>query len=344
MINKILKYLKTIIPEEQIRETEKAFILPTLCHNKNIENASRKLYLYKNEETGTPLFHCFTECSETFNIYQFIQKYYGLRNQTISYREAFKLINGSEFKIENKTEQPQLILPSHKIFKNPTAIQLPKYSENILEIFNFDNVDQHPWFLEGVDVNILKKFETPYSKSFEGVIIPHRDYLGRLIGIRIRTYNETKVQSAKYMPLGIGQELYSHPLSMNFFGLSQNEESIRESKTVYLFEGEKSVLKAAHMFKHSLSLAVCGSSVSHWQIQMLIHYLGVENAFICFDKEYQNHKQMFDYSNKIKKMVQPLSNFMNVYIAIDEKNIFSLKESPVDRTKKDFEKLVFKKI
>lgn len=342
MINKILNYIKTIIPEENIQETGKAFILPTLCHNKNIEDASRKLYLYKNEETGTPLFHCFTECGETFNIYQFIQKYYRLRDKEISYREAFKLINGEEFKVEKK--EKNLILQTPQFFKNPTSIQLPTYSESTLEIFNFNNIESHPWFLEGIDSNIIKKFEIYYSKSFEGVIIPHRDYLNRLVGIRIRTCNETKINSAKYMPLEISKQLYSHPLSMNFFGISQNEESIRDSKTVYLFEGEKSVLKSAHMFKHSLSLAVCGSTISAWQMQMLIHYLGVENVFICFDKEYQTHKQMFDYITKIRKMVHPLLNFMNVYVAIDDKNLLGFKDSPVDRTKKEFENLHFKKI
>lgn len=343
MLNRILKYLKTILPEDAIKETDVAYILPTICHNLKHQEASSKLYLYKNEDTNTPLFHCFTECGETFNVYQLAQKIYALQGKELSFRDAFKLINGKAFEFTQKTEMSSL-LKARAPFQNLTNVKLPTYPSSFLEVFGFDNLTSHPWFQEGIDSDILRKFEIYFSRSYEGVIIPHRDYLNRLIGIRIRTYNENKIKSAKYMPLKIGNTLCAHPLSMNFFGLSQNEESIRAAKTVYLFEGEKSVLQANHMFKHDLSLAVCGSTISTWQIQMLIHYLEVENVFICFDKEYSTYDELFKYVQKITNLTRPLHGFMNVYMAIDTKNNFSLKESPVDRTKFEFEQMEFRKI
>ena len=47
-------------------ETPQAVIFPTLCHNINIEEASMKLYYYRNSK----LFQCYTECGDFFDIFE----------------------------------------------------------------------------------------------------------------------------------------------------------------------------------------------------------------------------------------------------------------------------------
>lgn len=343
-INKILEYLQKEIPLLDITEYDNHYSMATICHNESTSDSSKKLYLYKNEDS-TPLFHCYTECAETFNVYTLIQKIYALKGTTLSFRDAYKIFHGRSFSNKKQEDQVQAIEKRIKgKFENPLDTKLAEYSEAALELFTFSNLETHPWVLEGIDENIIVNYLTPFSKSYNGVIIPHFDWRGRLIGTRIRTFDPLKVKDFKYMPLQVQNIYYRHPLAMNLYGIYENQEQIQKYKTVYLFEGEKSVLQASHMFKHDLSLAVCGSKISDWQMRMMIYYLGVEKVFICFDKEYKTYSEMYDYIEKIKKQTQFLQNFADVYIAIDDKNVFSFKQSPVDRTKNDFELMTFRKV
>lgn len=324
--------------EFDIEPIEKAeyFIYPTICHNLDVKDASHKLYLYKNEETDTPLFFCYTECGEAFNIYRLIQKYKALRGEEISFKDAFKLFHGQEYQRNFKPKEEEEY--SQKVFKfeNPLQLELPQYPEQVLEIFG-ENSHTHPWALEGIDKNVLDKFEIFYSVSYEGVVIPHRDWRGNLIGLRIRTYNKEKAKRYKYMPMLLNNIYYRHPVSLNLFGLFQNQGAIRRAKRVILAESEKAVLQADSMFEEdNITLAVCGSTISNWQIMMLIYYLNVEEVTIAFDKEYSNYSEAFEYVQKIKEQVKSLSNFTTVSVLIDDKEQFSLKESPFDRTINEF--------
>lgn len=327
-------FIKKEFGVEGIEKSE-YFIYPTICHNLDHKEASHKLYLYKNEETETPIFYCYTDCGEAFNIYQLIQKYASLRGQDITFKDAYKFFHGKDYEYKKSEEKEEVEFRVPK-FENPLEVQLPSYPEGVLDIFN-TNLDTHPWALEGIDKNVLDKFEVAYSMSYEGVIIPHRDWRGNLIGLRIRSYNPEKVKKYKYMPMLINNIYYRHPVSLNLFGLFQNQKAIKRTKRVILVESEKSVLQAESMFEEdNITLAVCGSSISTWQMMMLIYYLNVENVTIAFDKEYSDYGEAFEYVKKIKEQVQILSNFATVNVLIDDKNQFSLKESPFDRTVKEF--------
>ena len=332
-LDKILSYLKRTFPTMLIEERTDYFLMPTICHNHNHEMASNKLYLYKNENQENPLFHCYTECNETFNIYQLIQKIEHLEGRECDFKQAYKILNGNDFKGQQKKKEEDLIIKV-PAFEHPLTLQLPEYNSSVMEIFDKVGFD-HPWHLEGIDLEVLEKYNVRYSKSYEGVIIPHQDWRGRLIGVRIRTYNKEKEANFKYMPILINGIYHRHPLSSNFYGLFQNQRSIRKHKRVYLFEAEKSVLIAESLFKENLSLAVCGKNLSDWQKNMLIHYLQVEELIVCFDKE----KDFTAEFGRQKQQFQSLSNFMKVGIMVDTDGVLRDKESPVDRTKEDFHSL-----
>ena len=333
-----------LIKEFNIKPVERNdyYILPTICHNLNSEEASHKLYLYKNEESETPIFYCYTECGEAFNIYQLIQKYKALRGEEISFREAYKLFHGKDFVTKQKDNISEYKLKNVK-FENPLEVRLPDYPIGVLDIFKVNSL--HPWALEGIDENILRKFEIGYSASYEGVTIPHRDWRGNLVGLRLRTYNPDKVKQFKYMPMLINNMYYRHPVSLNFYGLFQNQKNIRKAKKVILVESEKAVLQAEGMLPDdNITLAVCGSSISQWQINMLIYYLGVEEVVIAFDKEYGNYTEAYNYVQKIESQVRSLNNFAAVSVLIDDDNNFNLKDSPFDRTLKEYSTLKMWKI
>lgn len=338
MYEKIIDFMLELIPKELIRSRNDYTIFPTVCHNEDCQSASHKLYLYKNENSsGVPLLTCFTGCGDTFNIYTFIQRYEELRGRKISYREAYRRFHGEDFVTKEKpVEMP--VIASQLTVKNPMSVMLPSYDDSILSIFSNSLLD--PWALEGVDLQVLKKFDVFYSKSFEGTIIPHLDLSGSLVGIRIRTSNSEVAQFGKYMPLKIGDILYRHPLAFNLYGIFHNQEYIKNTGHAILVEGEKSVLQYETMFgPNNPSIAVCGNSISEWQMDILIQYLKVKRLTIAFDKEYSNYTDAFHYIENIRKKIGYLIYFMDVEVLIDDKNIFQLKDSPFDRTKGEFEQL-----
>ena len=71
--NEIINIIKTIEPDITYEEIPGAFIFPTVCHNLDISTAKKKLYYYFNED-DSPLFCCYTECNDTFDIYELVKK------------------------------------------------------------------------------------------------------------------------------------------------------------------------------------------------------------------------------------------------------------------------------
>ena len=65
---------------EPAEETSDFIVFPTCCHN--LEGGSNKLYYYKDSK----LFHCYTECNSTFDIFSLLQKMYAFRSKEIALR------------------------------------------------------------------------------------------------------------------------------------------------------------------------------------------------------------------------------------------------------------------
>lgn len=332
----IIDFVKEQFPSIHIEEKSTHYVLPTICHNHSHSTASRKLYLYKNEEEGNPLFHCFTQCGETFNIYQLIQKYHALDKKEITYRDAYKMFHGKDPSFE-KDDAPQEIM-YEKEFKNPLEIYLPEYSKNVLDMFRSDDTD--PWAEEGIYLSILEEYGITYSKSLQSIFIPQYDWRGRFIGLRVRTTNAQKEKMFKYMPAHLNNIFYRHPLSLNLYGIWENQKEIREQKKVWIYESEKSCLLHYLLTDNRLALATCGSSISKWQMDMLIHYLGVEEVIIAYDKEYANIQDAFRWIEKIKEQFKYLTLFVKVGIMVDQAELFAPKDSPVDRGIEEFESML----
>lgn len=313
--------------ELEIEETENAYIMPTICHNETHEEAKKKLYLYKN----SGLFHCYTECGCTFNIWQLIKKRSILEGRDIKLDEQPKA-KKQDYSVLTDT------LRKLQEFKSPLEFKMEEYDDRVLEVFPKAN-SLHPWALEGIDVSALDKFNIRYSKSYNWVVIPQYDWRGRLIGIRRRTYNPNELVSMKYGPLFMNEKYYTHKLSFNLYGLNLNLLNIQKYRTVVIAESEKSVLQSETMFKDNLTVAICGSQIHQPQIDLLVKLTGAKVAIVALDKEYKNTEEMSKYFLALEKRFRIMAQYMDVYILIDEKNIFNYKESPFDRTINDFNKL-----
>ena len=103
------------------------------------------------------------------------------------------------------------------------------------------------------------------------IIIPHYNINGELVGIRGRALNEWEVENVgKYMPVKLENKWYSHPLSLNLYGLNITKENIKKTGVCYIFESEKSVMQCDSFQMDNCAVAVCGSQLNKWQIKILM--------------------------------------------------------------------------
>lgn len=154
-----------------------------------------------------------------------------------------------------------------------------------------------PWLEEGITEDVMKEFEIKWNWVDSSAIIPCRDYNGRLIGIRQRNFEEGA--TAKYCPTWLAGEMFNYPTGEYMYGLYQNKEEIERTGTVYLVEGEKSVLKAASWGIRNV-LALSGLQLSRWQIDML-QAMGVKKVVFVLDRDYLTDDGSLGYQNYIKR-------------------------------------------
>ena len=104
--------------------------------------------------------------------------------------------------------------------------ELPTYEKGILDVF----IKEYPadWEEEGISRKAMDKFNIRFSIGQNKIIIPHYNVRGGLVGIRGRALNQWEVENVgKYMPVQIEGKWYSHPLSLNLYGLDKNLENIK---------------------------------------------------------------------------------------------------------------------
>lgn len=316
-------------------EKNDSIIFPTLCHNYHIDEASMKLYYYPKTKT----FHCYTDCGCTFNIIELLKKRYELEGKEYSfYKDIVEKIGGTFQKKD--TNGFYQVYERKEIKQKPkTSIDLKIYDNNVLNSYIFYPTIE--WLEDGISEEMMKTYNIRYSISENKIIIPHYDINNNLVGIRGRALNEGDLILGKYMPIQIGEEIYSHPLGYNLYGLNVVKDNIKRFKTAIIAEAEKSCMQYGTMFgqENNIVVASCGSSISQYQIDLLLSQ-GVERIIVAFDKEGENWNQQELYYQKLNKICQKYRQYCNFGFVYDTKNLLKLKDSPFDRGKEVTEKLI----
>ena len=330
--------VKYILTKLGIPFTDKGsyLVMPTICHNSDIEEASHKLYYYKNNK----LFVCFTNCGN-MSIFKFLKNYYETQGIEYDwYNDIYRLISGENNTIEGLT-QPRLIKLSDKFSKQKKDIPLPQYDENVLDCF----IKYYPpeWLNDGISKTSMDKYNIRYSISQNKIIIPHYAIDGSLCGIRGRALNEWEIENVgKYMPVQVEGVWYKHPLSMNLYGLYQNKEVIRRHQICYLFESEKAVLQLEGFSMPNCAVAVCGSQFNKYQLHLLIKHCAPQEIVICFDREELPNEQK--YFNKLWSIGQKYKNYCNFSFIYDRGGLTKMKDSPSDDGEEIFHRLLNKRV
>lgn len=311
-----------------------ALIFPTICHNVDIENASMKLYYYKDNH----FFYCYTEDGPQ-SVFKLIEHIYQTRGIEYDwYNDVFLLV--TKGKQQEELKPPKIELLKDRYERKIRESNLEVYSSGILEVF--EKIYPTQWLCEGITKEAMDKFNIRFSISQNKIIIPHYNINGELIGIRGRALDEWEIENVgKYKPVQIEQKWYKHPLSLNLYGLNKTKDNIKKNGYVFLFEGEKSCLKMESFSRPNCSVAVCGSSINKFQIDILIRNCNPKEFIICFDKEEDKEDKYF---NKLMKLGKKYSNYGTFSFIYDFKERLMLKDSPVDEGEEIFEQLLKERV
>ena len=322
---------------DRYENTDKYILFPTICHNLNASEASMKLYFYKDSK----IFYCYTECGK-MSIFSFLKHYYETKNYEYDwFQDIYSVVESCSIRktIEEFTYNT-FEKKKEKYYYNNT-ISFINYPKGILDIFN--KVYPIEWLKDNISKKAMDKYNILYSISQNKIIIPHYDINNNLIGIRGRTLNLEEVETfGKYMPIKIENKWYSHKLSLNLYGLNLNKNNIINNGYVYLFESEKSVLQCESFFEDNCSVACCGSNFNKYQLKLLMNECHPKEIIICFDKEELPNEDK--YFNKLYNLCKKYNNYCKFSFLYDRENLLELKDSPSDKGKEIFEKLVDKRV
>ena len=333
MDNLTVEHVESILKRLEIPYEDKgAFLLmPTYCHNHKSEDASKKLYFYKNSK----IFMCYTECG-SMTIFKFLKNFYDAQGIEYEwYNDVYRVIVGDvkpEGLSQPKYQSLRTIYGSNR---RPGALNT--YNDGVLDCF----VKKYPveWLKDGISKEAMDKYDIRFSISQNKIIIPHRDVNGGLVGIRGRALNQWEVENiGKYMPVQIENTWYKHPLGLNLYGLYENKQAIRENGICYVFEAEKSVLQMESFSIPNCGVAICGSQFNKFQLGLLIRECSPQEIILCLDtEELPGETKYFDKLWNICNKYKEYCAFSFVY---DRKGLTKLKDSPTDNGEEIFKKLI----
>lgn len=310
-------------------ENENEIIFPTACHN--LMGGSPKLYYYKNEK----IFRCYTECNSMFDIFDLLIRMHKLRNNEIGLGQAIALTGVEnnaplDIGIYNDLEYLRKLTNKHEDYE--TIIRI--IDKNVLNRFPYKAEGVQSWLNEGISEAAMKKFEIGYDSFLNAIMIPNHDKDGNLIGIRGRFLNPDSPY--KYLPLKSYGETFSHPTGKALYGLYQNQENIKKTKKVIIYEGEKSVLKTEdYLPDMNISVATLGKKITLDHLNLLLP-LGISEVILAYDRDYKNKTEREQIIKEWDKITSILSPYFTVSYMIDTEGYLNLKDSPADKGKEIF--------
>jgi hypothetical protein len=345
LTDEMLKDILAQFNVEPCWENETEIVFPTCCHN--FEGGSPKLFYYKNSK----LFHCYTECAASFDIFTLLQKMYELRGQTITLRQAIEVCSLDSSLISN-IDKDESCIDDIKYMQELNDTYIPNvdnldfktYDPTVLRRYSFDYMGLMPWIEEGISIESLQKFNIKYDSYNQAIIIPNFDYEGKLIGLRGRYFRPHDIAKGKYRPIYNNGVLYNHPTGRTFYGIYENHKNIERKHIAIIFEGEKSVLKMDSIYdKNNISVAVYGQKISRKHIKLLID-AGVSNVVLAFDADYKTIQEAQQKFEEYKRIAKPLTTYFTVSIIMDFKGRLDYKDAPIDKGEKIFNELMKERI
>lgn len=199
---------------------------------------------------------------------------------------------------------------------------LNKYSEELPE----------EWLMEDMTEEALKTYYIRIDHNANRIVYPVFDADNNFIGVKGRT----RIKAYKELGLSKYMNYYKIGTCDFFQGCQQAAEEIKNKKSVIIFEGIKSCIKAwGWGIKNTVASET--SKLSDGQLQLLIKY-GIPEVIIAWDSD-QNYRDIIRDSK-----IQMLKKFTNLYVVVGQTSLLGDKAAPVDKGEKIFRELLERKV
>ena len=337
-IEQVMDLVAELGGEPRMQPGGECFTARTICHGGD----SHKLYYYNN----THLFKCYTCCSpEIFDIFELVRKVNSRQNSewslphAVSYVASYFGISNENFDFSNEQKELQdwkIINKYNKINSigeiKKQRVEMKFYDDSILKHLPRPHIE--PWEREGITYEVMMNRGICYNPVSHGIVIPHYDMDGNLIGIRERTLIKEEEQYGKYKPAILGGNMYNHPLGFALYNLNFSKENIKSFQKAIVFEGEKSPLLYSSYFglDNDISVAVCGSNLINHQVDLLIS-LGVKEIIVAFDKQFKEigDEEFKRWTQKLTDIHRKYSPRVQISFMFDKWGLLGYKDSPIDK-------------
>jgi DNA primase len=199
----------------------------------------------------------------------------------------------------------------------------------------------YSWMEEGISLRTQKVFDVRFDLESKRIILPMRNRFGKLIGVKGRILKDND-DDRKYL------YLYPFNNSQELFNFHFAHQYILMEKKVYIFEGEKSVLK---MFDAGIYNCVAVGSSDLTDVQAsIIKNCGLDiEVILCYDNDkmpkdfglswnFDNEKQISSLPAEVQMAVKLFSG-RKTYVMLDLAGCLPPKSSPIDSGVATFNKL-----
>jgi DNA primase len=200
------------------------------------------------------------------------------------------------------------------------------YDESLLD--NYKMYGNARFVKDHISIDAQQFFGIRYDVESQGIVIPIRNQLGQLMGVKVRCNYEVEDGEMKYyylIPCAMSQTLY---------GYSQNYNYLVDN-TVYILESEKSVMQC-YSYGIRNCVALGSGSISNKQVQMLFE-LNPKRIIFLHDTGFKQ-----EYFDRNIAMIKNYSRFSEVEIGYWDyigKN-YEDKVSPSDLGKDKFKQII----
>lgn len=340
------------------QEDEKQIIFYSVCHHGvDCVNHKPKLYYYKE----TKSLFCYS-CSSSFDIVSLVKEvnHFKFMSQGADYIIDLCHLPFDKTQRINSTKQITEWQNLNK-FINPNYGSISKtkiFDKNILKFF--PKIYHESFINDNITIETMEKFGIRFYPAQQQIVLPVMED-NELIGIHCRNLlPELIEQGYKYLPLRLFDDTdYAFNTSQALYGLNENKYNIQSKKEVILFEAPKSVLQMESILDVNTSLGMFGVNLSKYNRNRLVQ-LGVEDVYICLDKQYHQvyidsinengeviqvkSPEFLKYQKWVNKIAQLFQGYCRVWIIFDVANFLEYKDSPSDKGKKTWQELRERKI
>ena len=308
----------------------------SICHKSN----SYKLYWYEDGGNGGR-FYCHRD-NQSWDVFGLVQHILHCNfMDAIAYVCSTLGIQAAEVAQDDTDDT---IDPWQKDLRRwlPNAdkdepVNLLTYDKSVLRVF--DHLYPKEWLDYGITRDSMDKFGIGWYARQACISIPVVQN-GQLVGCRGRYTRPQDIEKGKYRPISLlDGTVMKFPSSACLYGYDQNRAAVKQSKTAWLVESEKSVLKMDSWGIHNV-LAVFGSNVSKQQIRMLLD-LDVGKIILGFDSDYSKigDEDYKFFIAKMKKIIGKLKPYFQVEVVYNNMGFDGFKYSACDFTFEQFNDL-----